>query len=296
MRISCVLAAVCCSLSWQGGAAIQCYRNLTETEPAQCTRTGEVVYNVQSTVAGLWKGAKDTLQSLSGKQFIDNLGETIKQQIGLDLTSHEKNSAWVQRMMGTIGLDFDLSANCVVSYKRDTGETVDRGCGAAGEVGALGAKLVDYLQGNPFNLMAGSVCFAMPGNSENEVCVCKADGCNLDRNTAKAALGIKEDAESIMCGGKVCPVTNLSRVPGLEHWQGNTACYTKPGQPEQCFPTVGIYDEDAVTAAALISSPQQFAEDSSNYQFYLPSNGGMGKAGAVSVVTCCLLLLCTLWT
>lgn len=292
-----IISILCLIILSRDAHAIQCYKNLTSSVPEDCTKSGQVVYNVQNTLAGLWKGAKDGIQSLTGQPFIDNLGDKIKEQIGLDLTNHEQNSDWVQNTMKKFGVNFDLSANCWVSYKRETGETIGRGCGAAGEVGSFGAKLVDFLQGNPFNVLAGYVCFSVPGNKEHEVCICKEDGCNEDRKSAKEALGIQEEAESIECGGKECPVTDLSRV--INDWTGfNTACYTKLGGDERCFSTQGIFDKEAVTAAKLTMSARneaQIGEYRFSKQTGLP--GGVAGAGPlVTLMVCCLLLIHTLRT
>ena len=60
--------------------------------------------------------------------------------------------------------------NCSIIFKdKETRSTEERGCGALGEVGTLGAKAVSWIQGQRFMLWSGSVCFTKPGNSEKEV-------------------------------------------------------------------------------------------------------------------------------
>ena len=54
--------------------------------------------------------------AITHQDFIDNFGERMKTELGIDLTSHQKNSKWVQNAMNIFWLDFDLSANCLVAY------------------------------------------------------------------------------------------------------------------------------------------------------------------------------------
>jgi len=58
----------------------------------------------------------------------------------------------------------------------------------------------------------------------------------------------------IQCGGKDCPLADLSKVdPGLADI--DTSCYTSPGSTEEhCFTTEGIFDPLAVAAAKDRSS------------------------------------------
>jgi hypothetical protein len=59
---------------------------------------------------------KDGVQDISGKDWIDKFGEKITEATGVDITSHEKNKAWVQSTMTKIGVDFDVSGNCYITY------------------------------------------------------------------------------------------------------------------------------------------------------------------------------------
>ena len=95
----------------------------------------------QGWLAGAWKKSKDWIQgaaktvgitdqvtfqmsllppvmtvAITHQNFIDDFGEKMKTELGIDLTSHQKNSKWVQNAMNIFWLDFDLSANCLVAY------------------------------------------------------------------------------------------------------------------------------------------------------------------------------------
>lgn len=61
----------------------------------------------------------------SGNDFIDKFGQQIADATGIDITSHEKNKAWVQSTMKKIGVDFDVSGNCYVTYGMTIWHTVD---------------------------------------------------------------------------------------------------------------------------------------------------------------------------
>ena len=123
-------------------------------------------FQTQSWFGGAWKSVKDWTQGavqtvgITDKDFIDDLGVRIKDELGIDITSHEQNREWVQNALKFFMLDFDLSANCLVYYSelyivinmlfirsgKDTGETSDRSCGGAGDIGRISGQLLNYFQ------------------------------------------------------------------------------------------------------------------------------------------------------
>jgi len=222
------------------GNCIKCYRNLTG-EPESCPTSGGLVNTAQSTIGGFWKTVKDGVQKLSGTDWIDDAGDKIKDATGIDITSHEKNKAWVQSAMGKIGLDFDVSGNCYVTYDKATKNTVERGCGAFGHAGKFGAEIVNWMQGKSFNLWANAVCFTVPGHHDQEVCLCQKEGCNEDHISGRKAAGIDPNARAAMCGGQECPMADLSKIDGK--YDFNSACYTG-GEDSivKCFTTDVVLD------------------------------------------------------
>jgi len=231
------------------GNCIKCYRNLTG-DPEACPTSGGIVNTAQSALGGFWKTVKDGVQGLTGDDWIDDAGDKIKDATGIDITSHEKNKAWVQTTMGKLGLDFDVSGNCYVTYDKTTKNTVERGCGALGHAGKLGAEIVHWMQGKSFNLWANAVCFTVPGNHAQEVCLCQKEGCNADFATGREAAGISKDAKAAMCGDQECPMADLSKID--EKYDFNSACYTG-GEDSivRCFTTDVVLDPKA---AALTRS------------------------------------------
>jgi len=231
--------------------SIKCYRNLTEDAQAEsCPTSGQIVDTVQTGLASFWKTIKDGVQDLSGKDWIDNFGDQIAEATGLDITSHTKNSEWVQKTMKKIGVDFDVSGNCYISYDKATKTPIERGCGAVGAAGKLGAEVVNWMQGKTFNFWADSVCFTVPGKSDQEVCMCNKEECNKDAITARREAGIKPDAKAAMCDGKECPMADLSKID--KKYDFNSACYTG-GEDSivKCFTTDVLYLPEA---AALTRS------------------------------------------
>ena len=53
--------------------------------------------------------------------WIDKAGGWIKDNTGIDLSSHEDTKKWFQKAARKIGADFDISGNCYIEY----GETID---------------------------------------------------------------------------------------------------------------------------------------------------------------------------
>merc|ERR1719312_2324667 len=93
---------------------------------------GKIVNTVQSKAASIWKWVKDGIQKVTGDDWIDEFGETLKDKIGLDTTSSTKNRQWVQNAMNKIGVNFDVSGNCYVTFEKASKKTLERGCGALG--------------------------------------------------------------------------------------------------------------------------------------------------------------------
>jgi len=203
--------------------SIKCYRNMTGA-PDDCPTSGEIVDTVQSGLGSFWKTIKDGIQGVTGDDWIDDLGDKLKEQTGIDITSHSKNKAWVQNTLKKLGADFDVSGNCVVTYEKGSGKTLERGCGAVGKVGTFAAEAVKFMQGKSFNLWAGSVCFTKPGSEDKEVCLCSKDGCNMDKATAREAAGISPSARAAVCGGEECPLADLKKLDNK--YDFNSACYT----------------------------------------------------------------------
>jgi hypothetical protein len=203
---------------------INCYRDLIG-EPEACPTSGGVINTVQSGLGSFWKTIKDGVQDISGKDWIDDFGETIKTQTGIDITSHEKNKEWVQSTLKKIGADFDVSGNCYITYDKSSGETLERGCGAVGKAGTFAAEAVKWMQGKSFNFWANSVCFSKPGAEDKEVCMCSKGDCNKDKATARKACGINNpNAKAAICNGEECPLADLSKIDAK--YDFNSACYT----------------------------------------------------------------------
>jgi len=238
--------------------AIKCYRDL-DGEPKDCETTGRIVNKVQGKVAGVWKWLKDGIQHISGDDWIDEFGELIKDKIGVDITSSTKNRQWVQDAMDKLGVDFDVSGNCYVTFEKASKTTLERGCGALGGAGTLGAELIQFIQGKQFNFLAGSVCFTKPGSSDKEVCLCSTEACNNDPATALRSVGVRADAKSAECGGEECPLANLTAVNSGADF--NSACVTFSGPPsrEMCYSTQAVLIPEA--AKLTRSNPKADAEN-----------------------------------
>jgi len=259
--------------------SISCYRNMTG-EPEACPTSGQVVNQVQDGIASVWKFIKDGIQDLSGKDFIDKFGQQITEATGVDITSHEKNSAWMQTTMKKIGVDFDVSGNCYVTFDKATKTTVERGCGAVGAAGTFGAGIVKWMQGRSFNFWANSVCFTVPGHADQEVCMCSKEGCNEDANKARKEAGISETARSAICNSEECPMADLSKIDSK--YDFNSACYTG-GEDSvvKCFTTDVLY----VPEAARLTRAKRSTED--GYELLNidgVDNSGETKKGMFAVI------------
>jgi len=251
---------------------ISCYRNMTG-EPEACPTSGEVINTIQSGLGSFWKTIKDGVQDLSGDDWIDQFGDKIKEQTGLDITSHSKNKAWVQNTLKKLGADFDVSGNCVVTYDKASGETLERGCGAAGKVGSFAAEAVKWMQGQSFNLWAGSVCFTKPGNGDKEVCLCSKDGCNRDKTSAREAAGISLSARAAMCDGKECPMADLRKID--PKYEGiNSACYT--GGEDS---VVKCFTSDILTVPEAAALTRENLETNNGYRLFNIDGVENGSAG-----------------
>jgi len=108
-----------------------------------------------------------------------------------------------------------------------------------GSCGTLGGKFVNWIQGQPFLLWEGSVCFTKPGDSSSEICMCSTDDCNQDFRSARKAAGISETARAAICDGKECPLANLRKIN--EEYDFNSACYTDGSGEEKCFTSDVVY-------------------------------------------------------
>jgi len=259
--------------------SIKCYRNMTG-DAESCPTSGQIVDQVQSGFASVWKFVKDGVQDISGKDWIDNFGQKITDATGVDITSHEKNKAWVQSTMTKIGVDFDVSGNCYITYDKNSKETVERGCGAMGAAGKFGAEVVKWMQGKSFNFWANSVCFTMPGNGEQEVCMCSKDECNMDRDTARKAAGINLNARSSICNGEECPMADLSKID--DKYDFNSACYTG-GEDEivKCFTSDILYTPEA---AALTRSRRSTDDGYELFNIDGVDNSGKVTKGMLAVI------------
>jgi len=245
---------------WQGREGT----NHTPCEDGKQVATDLIVMGLGMAHFGLQLGA-GVLMTLTNTQAVGaavNIGAEILKRTGLDLRNPRSQAGWVRGVLDVV--DFDLAKVCWVASSRRTGGTVDRGCGVAGDLEMFGANLAKWLQGEPRHLLAGAaVCFTAPLNHDQEICMCKHDGCNQSKASARSDLNIHLDAEIVQCGGEDCPLSDLSKVldmDGGNHWNGwNTACYTKPvkkpqDEGEHCFSTEGIYDEEAVKAAREVAA------------------------------------------
>ena len=61
-----------------------------------------------------------------------------------------------------------LFSDYILILDKNSKESGERGCGALGAAGTLGGKFVNWIQGQPFLLWEGSVCFTKPGDSSSE--------------------------------------------------------------------------------------------------------------------------------
>lgn len=93
--------------------AIKCYR---EDVSSSCPTTSEVTSSVSDWFHSIWKPVKDWTQGAVGENFIDNIAAKLKNQLGIDLTSHENIKEWTKNSISTIGADFDVSNNCYIVY------------------------------------------------------------------------------------------------------------------------------------------------------------------------------------
>lgn len=169
-------------------------------------------------------------------KFVDYL----KQQLNTDVSQ-----AVVKSTLQL--LEHDVSDNCYITYDTSTRTLEDRGCGG-------GPDFVQYMKENPYNFWTTSFCFPRPGFPSHQVCLCHENGCNLDDKTARTAANIATNSRWVECGGRQCPLADLSRLSaGLGAI--DTACYTSPGSSsEQCFTTEGIFSPVALAGALYTSS------------------------------------------
>jgi len=196
-------------------------------------------------------------QAAVSLSWIDQIGTNILARTGIDLTGQKEQTEWVKKVLGLV--DFNMAKVCWVSFDRESSTTRNRGCGAGGDLEWFGGQLLNWLDPNKagseksLHLMAGSaICFVAPLDHSQEICMCKENGCNKDKGTARRSLNIPESAESVQCGGENCPLMDLSKIIDSKWDSFNAACYQKPGESqEHCFSTEGIYDENAVLSARL---------------------------------------------
>lgn len=249
--------------------SIKCFRNQTSGAVAtDCPTSGGVVNKAQSGIGSVWKWVKDGVQTVTGDDWIDDLGDSISNAIGVDITSHEKNKAWVQGAIKSIGLNFDVSGNCYVTFDKTSKRTLERGCGALGGVGTLGAELVKFMQGRKFNIWADNVCFTKPGSSDEEVCLCNTESCNEDYKSAMKAAGINPNAKAADCDGQECPLANLKKVS--DNLDFNSACYTyTPATSETRSTKERCFTSDVVAlpqAAKLTRSKRSVVDDGGEFK------------------------------
>ena len=64
---------------------------------------------------------ENQLFSFKEDNWIDGAGDWLKDNAGIDLTSHEDTKEWIQEAARKIGADFDTAGNCFIIY----GETLD---------------------------------------------------------------------------------------------------------------------------------------------------------------------------
>lgn len=141
-------------------------------------------------------------------------------------------------------------------------------------------------QEDPTHLLAGNnLCFTSLLNSTEEICMCPEDGCNKDQKTAKKALNIPMEARPFPCGGKDCPVMDITKV--INGWKGfNTACYKRRGEErERCFTTEGIYSEEVVDAAR---EDQRGVETNFTFTYKTSGSGSLGRS--LLVFTWCVVM------
>ena len=53
--------------------------------------------------------------------WLDKIGGWVKENVGVDLTSHDSTKDWFKGTVKKIGADFDTSGNCYIVF----GETLD---------------------------------------------------------------------------------------------------------------------------------------------------------------------------
>ena len=53
--------------------------------------------------------------------WIDKFGNLVKDNVGVDLTTHESTKTWFKNTVKKIGADFDTSGNCFIVF----GKTLD---------------------------------------------------------------------------------------------------------------------------------------------------------------------------
>jgi len=189
--------------------------------------------------------------------WIDKIGTNILARTGVDLTGQKEQTEWVKKVLDLV--DFNMAKVCWVSFDRASGVTKNRGCGAGGDLEWFGGQLMNWIDPNKdasersLHLMAGSaICFVAPLDHSQEICMCKENGCNRDKGSARRSLNIPESAESVQCGGENCPLMDLSKIIDPKWDSFSAACYRKPeDNREHCFSTEGIYDERAVLSARL---------------------------------------------
>jgi len=221
--------------------AIKCYNNMESgkdsNEAGECDDLSDHAGNVIDELGSWWKWGKDKVQDISGSDFIDKVGEKILEATGIDVTSHEQNRDWIQKVLEKVGVSsIDVSRNCWITTNKRDQSTVARGCGALGKAGTLGAQVLKWIQGEKFDFWANKVCFTVPGKSEQEVCMCNSDNCNMNAATARTANGFPIRGEMLKCGDKECPMTDLKSIN--PEFDFSSACYKRDGERgEHCLNT-----------------------------------------------------------
>jgi len=222
-------------------SSISCYRGTTTSLVTDCNR----LTLIQGPAIGTWGSLfGEILRGIVGDDVIANFVAHLQNHLNLKF-NNQQTTEWVKTTLKS--LEYDIEDNCYITYETTSGITTDRGCGAGGDI-------LQYMQGTPYVFWTNSVCFPRPGTTDQEVCLCNLDGCNKDVSTARTAANIAVSSKLIQCGGKDCPLADLSKVdPGLADI--DTSCYTSPGSTEEhCFTTEGIFDPLAVAAAKDSSS------------------------------------------
>merc|ERR1719341_2940870 len=175
---------------------------------------------------------------------------------------------------------YSSELNCLSTVREGTKLVVGSGEGAMGAAGKFGAEVVKWMQGKSFNFWANSVCFSMPGNGEQEVCMCSKDDCNMDRDSARKAAGINLNARSSICNGEECPMADLSKID--DKYDFNSACYTG-GEDEivKCFTSDILFTPEA---AALTRTRRSTDEGYELFNIDGVDNSGKVTKGMLAVI------------